>query len=311
MRAHRCLAGLLALAMSVGTGSVSAAEEAVPAFSRNGADTCLNCHNDAKVLSIFRTKHAQPQDPQSPFGHGQLQCEACHGPGGAHTARVKKGESRPPVIRFGSHAATPVDVQNGACLGCHKADMNAGWHGGAHDDNRVACVDCHRSHAEKDPVLVQASQPDVCGTCHQAQRMDHAKAFTHPLRQGQMSCTGCHSPHGTTAEFQLVRQNINETCATCHAEKRGPFLWEHAPVAEDCTLCHASHGSSQPGMLKQRGPLLCQQCHSQAGHPSFVQGSSALPGGAMPSSYLLGGNCLNCHSQIHGSNHPSGAALTR
>jgi hypothetical protein len=26
---------------------------------------------------------------------------------------------------------------------------------------------------------------------------------------------------------------------------------------------------------------------------------------------LLGGSCLNCHSQIHGSNHPSGAGFAR
>ena len=32
---------------------------------------------------------------------GQLQCEACHGPGGNHTKRVKKGETRPSMIRFG------------------------------------------------------------------------------------------------------------------------------------------------------------------------------------------------------------------
>ena len=125
-----------------------------------------------------------------------------------------------------------------------------------------------------------------------------------------MACTACHDPHGSTAEFLLARQNVNETCYACHAEKRGPFLWEHAPVAEDCTECHAQHGSSQPGMLKQRGPLLCQQCHSQAGHPSIVQGNAALSAGT-PSSYLLGANCLNCHAQIHGSNHPSGAFFTR
>jgi hypothetical protein len=26
---------------------------------------------------------------------------------------------------------------------------------------------------------------------------------------------------------------------------------------------------------------------------------------------LLGRNCMNCHPKIHGSNHPSGARLTR
>jgi len=35
-----------------------------------------------------------------------------------------------------------------------------------------------------------------------------------------------------------------------------------------------------------------------------------LPGGQR-SPYVLGQNCLNCHSQVHGSNHPSGSKLMR
>jgi hypothetical protein len=30
-------------------------------------------------------------------------------------------------------------------------------------------------------------------------------------------------------------------------------------------------------MVKLRGPLLCQSCHSQQGHPSFAYGPSSLP----------------------------------
>ena len=105
---------------------------------------------------------------------------------------------------------------------------------------------------------------------------------------------------------------MNQTCYTCHAEKRGPFLWEHAPAAEDCTLCHDPHGSVNPARLKKNPPLLCQQCHSIAGHPSVARTPAGLPGGAGGgSAFLLAGSCLNCHSQIHGSNHPSGVKLMR
>jgi mono/diheme cytochrome c family protein len=31
------------------------------AYSPQGADTCLGCHNDASVTGIFRTKHARPE----------------------------------------------------------------------------------------------------------------------------------------------------------------------------------------------------------------------------------------------------------
>jgi len=282
-----------------------------PSYSRGGADTCLGCHDDEVALAIFKGPHGTPGDAHSPFGHGQLQCEACHGPGGLHARKPAEGQKRPPVVRFGAGSDAPVTVQNGMCATCHQKEIGTGWHATAHAVNDVACSSCHRSHTDRDPVLKTASQPDVCGTCHQIARMDEHRAFAHPIDAGKMSCTGCHDVHGGSSDALLAHKTTNETCAACHADKRGPFVWEHAPVAEDCTTCHAPHGSIHPGMLKARGPMLCQSCHSETGHPSLAPtAASGLPGGQR-SPYVLGMNCLNCHSQVHGSNHPSGSKLMR
>ncbi len=287
--------------------TVSAAEGD---YSRKGADTCLSCHEGDMVLAVFRGRHAVPTDPNGPFGHGPLQCEACHGPSGDHSGRVRRGRERPPSIDFGTGAATPVETQNSMCMGCHQADTGFGWHGSEHDEN-TACADCHTSHAATDPVLVTSTQADVCFDCHQQQRTQSLKPYSHPVRQGKMACSDCHSTHGATAgEWQLAMQTINDTCFQCHADKRGPYLWEHAPVAEDCSNCHDPHGSNHPGMVKLRGPMLCQGCHSQAGHPSIAADEAGLPGGS-PSPFLLGQNCMNCHNAVHGSNHPSGSRLMR
>lgn len=283
-----------------------------PTFSKKGADTCLTCHDDAVTLAVFHGKHGQPTDARSPFGKGQLQCEACHGPGGDHTKRVKKGETRTPVIRFGRDSAAPVSVQNGQCLGCHEKSMAGTWHTGPHDAAKVSCASCHDSHVRKDAVLSRHAQADVCYTCHADIRVQFQKPYAHPVRQGKLACSDCHTPHGTTSDTQLIKATVNQTCYECHAEKRGPYLWEHEPAVENCALCHAPHGASNPGMLTARGPVLCQTCHSQQGHPSFAYGPSGLPGsGGPPTSALALGNCMNCHSQVHGSNHPSGATLTR
>jgi DmsE family decaheme c-type cytochrome len=279
-------------------------------YSKKGADTCLACHDEPELLGLFRSKHGVPSDPDSPFGHGQLQCEACHGPGGEHAGRVRRGQERPPVIVFGPDSITSVPDQNAMCVDCHQGDTGFAWHGSGHDDNTVACSDCHVSHAEDDPVLSSSTQADVCFDCHQQQRTETLKPYAHPIRQGNMACDGCHNTHGDAAELLLVRQNTNETCHDCHAEVRGPYLWEHAPVTEDCTSCHNPHGSNHPGMLSMRGPMLCQSCHSQSGHPSLPQDERGLPSG-VPSQYLLGQNCMNCHNQVHGSNHPSGSKLMR
>lgn len=125
-----------------------------------------------------------------------------------------------------------------------------------------------------------------------------------------MRCSDCHNPHGSTGPSLLARSNVNETCYRCHAEKRGPFLWEHAPVREDCSNCHEPHGSNHPSLLKNRGPYLCQQCHLAAFHPSTAYTANGLLGPS-PADQLLTRNCLNCHTEVHGSNHPSGPRFTR
>lgn len=284
-------------------------DEAVP-FSRRGADDCLRCHNDETVVDLFRTRHGNPNDSRSPFGEGQLQCEACHGPGGLHAGRVRRGEARPGVINFGSDADTPVAIQNDMCMSCHQGHVGIGWDVSPHGRDEVSCADCHQSHVARDPVSITSAQPEVCYTCHQDQRGAFFKRSAHPVRHGQMTCTGCHAPHESQSDALLIRPNLNETCYECHAEKRGPYLWEHAPVSEDCGNCHHPHGSNHEGILWKRGPLLCQQCHTQAGHPSVPFTTAGLPSGD-PSVFLLNGNCLNCHSQAHGSNHPSGANFIR
>ena len=125
-----------------------------------------------------------------------------------------------------------------------------------------------------------------------------------------MACSDCHRPHGDdslTDPFNAAA----ESCYGCHAEKRGPFLWEHAPATEDCTACHDPHGSNNPGMVSLRAPFLCQGCHTESGHPSIASTVDGLASGSAPSRFLLDRNCMNCHSQVHGTNHPSGSALMR
>jgi DmsE family decaheme c-type cytochrome len=305
--------GLAAALVLLAGGAIRAAAAdapaaAAPAYSASGADTCLVCHYGPQLMGLFRTAHARPNDPHGPFGHGGLQCEACHGPGGPHVKA--RGKQPAGIVDFGPHAAAPVARQNAMCLGCHRANAAHDWDASAHAANGVACAGCHTLHAAQDPVRTADGQIEVCAGCHQTQQTDLLKLSHHPLREGKMACTACHSPHGSTAPAQLVRNTTNETCTTCHAEFRGPFLWEHQPVTENCDNCHEPHGSAQPALLKVRTPFLCQQCHEGAGHPSVANTPQGLPGG-MPSAFLLAGGCINCHSQVHGSNHPSGRALMR
>ncbi|HTY50270.1 MAG TPA: DmsE family decaheme c-type cytochrome [Steroidobacteraceae bacterium] len=313
LRRASALLVLLACAGGAAGAAASPPAPAHPAYSQQGADTCLGCHSgDSTVMGIFRTPHARPNDPHGPFGHGGLQCESCHGPGGAHAQAMGQLAG---IIDFGPRAKAPVARQNAQCLACHQSNAAHDWASSPHAAAQVSCAACHRLHAPRDPMLTAATQIDTCTGCHQAQRTDLVKPYHHPLREGTMACTSCHSPHGSTAPAQLVRNTVNETCTSCHSELRGPFLWEHQPVTEDCDNCHQPHGSAQPALLKARPPFLCQSCHEGAGHPSVANTPAGLPGfpggGGMPSAFLLVGGCVNCHSQVHGSNSPSGQALMR
>jgi len=308
------------------TGAADTTQPAVSAveYTKKGADTCIKCHDeDAEypVFDIFKTKHGMIADARTPFAG--LQCEACHGPGvkgmlfmeqaleaGSHVGKVRPGEKRPPILNFGEKSDEPVEQQNRMCLACHAGDTHIEWPGSPHQAANVACANCHTVHAAQDPVLDKVTQPEVCFKCHQKERAEFLKPSNHPVRFGQVGCSDCHALHGSATSLMLNRPTVNETCYTCHAEKRGPFLWEHAPAAEDCTLCHTPHGSIHPALLTKRPPLLCQQCHSQFGHPSVSLTTAGLPGGT-PSGLLLAGSCTNCHTQVHGSNHPSGVKQMR
>jgi DmsE family decaheme c-type cytochrome len=296
---------LVLISLSVLPGILTAQE-----LTPKGADTCLMCHGgeNSGVMPIFKTSHGSRVDPDAPFA--SLQCESCHGPSNEHVAAKMKGQSTQVERSFGEHDEASVAEQNGACLECHQDHMSSGWFGSAHERTDVACVSCHVIHSERDQVFDPIEQQEVCFDCHPQTRSDIHKASGHPLRFGNMTCSDCHNVHDGNNDFLLKEENINDNCYSCHAEKRGPFLWEHAPVTEECTLCHQPHGSNHPAMLTRRPPLLCQQCHSAAGHPSVAYTSGDM-GDSTNSKFLLARSCMNCHPQVHGSNHPSGASGIR
>ena len=281
---------------------------------------CTACHNESwptPVLSIYQTKMGVKADPRTPG------CQTCHGPSEGH---LKQGPGTKPDVVFkkGAYAADDDKVRAGQCLACHSGKARTNWDGGQHQNNQVACNDCHQVHAPADRVLSKKTQTEVCFACHKEQRADIRKISAHPLATSavgsapKMACSDCHNPHGSAGPKLLKKNTVNETCWTCHAEKRGPFLWEHQPAVEDCTNCHTPHGSNLTPLLKTRPPFLCDECHdgphnSQAPYGTAVggiQGGGVAPGGN-PNSSATGRACMNCHVMIHGSNSPAGAFLHR
>jgi DmsE family decaheme c-type cytochrome len=293
-------------------------EEKAPEYSK-GVKQCLACHREGRELpahEIFFTTMGIKGDPDSPFAEGNHDCEACHGPSAHHIRKQSDGSRLPPTVTFS--ADEPAEKQNEVCMSCHEGEHLFHWQGSTHEIEGNACVDCHDVHAPNDAVLALETQPGVCYECHQEQRAQFLRQSRHPVQGetaamshvGLLSCTDCHQPHGGPGPALLTRNTINESCYDCHAEKRGPFLWEHAPVQEDCSNCHVPHGSNYENLLVGRQPYLCQQCHLANFHVSGVYSGTGIPPDG-DDQRMLGKQCLNCHVQIHGSNHPGGLSQTR
>ncbi len=269
---------------------------------------CAVCHKEL-YDNMAGSRHGASGDARTPWGKAgdgrNEMCTACHGKADEH---AKNPIEEKPETVFGK--TTLSEDKSVRCLACHQGGNRMHWAGAAHDRSGVACSDCHKVHAVKDQVLVQATQAGVCFTCHKEVRSAMMRVSAHPIRSGQLTCTSCHQPHGAESDKMVIKDTINDTCYTCHADKRGPFLWEHAPVRDSCVNCHSPHGTNNRPMLVARRPQLCQQCHIPTYHPATNYDGSSLPPNA-GSDKMLNFSCQNCHTKVHGSNHPSGGNLTR
>ena len=279
------------------------------ATSFGSINTCLDCHEDY-IKSFAKTKHARFYKKK--LGKSLVQsCESCHGPMSAHVAETDFDKKQSTTVSF--KAITPQQ-KNQICQQCHEKQVTLHWRGSAHEMANVSCDKCHYVMARKSKrrLSINEDSKKACFTCHRDKRSRMLRSAHMPLRENKMSCASCHNPHGSLAPDLLIKASLNETCYICHQEKRGPMLFEHAPVREDCSNCHDSHGSNHLSMLKLKQPYLCQTCHSNAFHPSELFDASQLPSGTGTSRRdILGKSCLNCHSRIHGTNHPSGARFMR
>lgn len=314
-RPRALAAGLGALLAWTGLVLWAAAEQpdSPPSAQADPSRACLMCHGENAPLpaaGIVHSSHA------ALFVEGGQGCTACHGSSREHLGLAEDGTRPPPDHSFGRD--DPSAGINAACSTCHAGQVAPHWQGSVHEFEELACTDCHSAHdAAGDPALDPARQAGVCFECHQRERAEFMRPSRHPVATGGfasdaglLSCSDCHDAHGSATVAELNRMTLNETCYECHAELRGPFLWEHAPVREDCSSCHLPHGAIHDALLRQRPPQLCQQCHLAQYHPSTVRSGTGLPPlGADPN--LLGQSCMNCHTAVHGSNHPSSPGFTR
>ncbi len=296
------------VAAAAQTPAPPAAQNPPPADANGyvGSNACRTCHADL-FLNFYKNSHfkslASGKEPPERTG-----CEGCHGPGKAHL-EARGGKT---TIPHAFSLMTPKAVLED-CLGCHAKDLNrVNIRRSEHTQHDVACTSCHSIHHSSTPkYLLAKQQREVCYGCHATVRAQFQMPFKHRVNEGFMECSDCHNPHGSFAPTWrmgqrplMVDQTGNETaCVKCHADKRGPFVFEHAPVrVEGCETCHQPHGSTNARLLRRPVVFtLCLECHNGSG--------SGLTGDGNPLQSsrhnLLDPKfqkCTACHVRIHGSN---------
>jgi DmsE family decaheme c-type cytochrome len=294
----------LCLAVPAGAGSDTktkqdkkAAKSAQPDDESKyvGAETCKTCHEDM-FKNFEKTPHWKTSYDTN-RGAAYQGCESCHGPGKDH---VEGGGDKTKIFRFQNVSSADVSER---CLKCHVyGEEHSNFGRSAHNTNDVSCVECHSPHNAGEPqYLLKTKQPELCYTCHLDKRSQFNKPFRHRVNEGLVKCTDCHNQHGGFLTRQLRATSSQDVvCFKCHAEKSGPFVYEHHPVkTEGCVACHTPHGSPNPRLLKRsQVNLLCLECHTLT-----LGDESGTPG--LPSFHNQAQkyqSCTLCHTQIHGSN---------
>jgi predicted CXXCH cytochrome family protein len=288
---------------------------------------CVECHKEAHASWVNSPHALFLNDPSRPVD--RRGCQSCHGPGGPHVSHLKDEDE--PYKYIISYTKTKPAESAAACLRCHDDTMTqAHWRRTGHARAGVTCTGCHQLHwpdrlgkeyekpadsedkdkstgkvtgssktlqspvytAAPDPKsLLKASEAALCGQCHKKQTAEFRNNFHHPIPEGRMVCSDCHTVHPTRNTEGHVRTN-KQNCVRCHADVAGPFVFEHEPVSdlagEGCMECHRPHGSHNPKLLSTFSRGQCNQCHSDKGNNHFP-GRTCWQSG--------------CHEAVHGSNH--------
>lgn len=291
----------------------TAPSQAQKIFARAKADDfmgdsgCNDCHS--KTVEAFHGSghEAFMKNPKAPLE--KQGCEGCHGAGSIHQA-----DENPEVIAFRS--MTPKE-SSAACLRCHESTLSERhWKLSSHSQADLSCVSCHQIHPDSEPnwvtrsgkappqnpkavvhvariqpkALLMADEMTLCGQCHASEVAKFRLPSHHPVPEGNMVCSDCHTVHPSKAAKGKVA-HTKENCVTCHSQFEGPFAFEHDPVAgngaDGCMECHKPHGSGNPKMLKAFSRGLCAQCHTEK-----------------LGSHYPGRTCWSagCHVASHGSN---------
>jgi len=291
---------------------------------------CMDCHGkkDLKIVMADGTEKSMFVDVEE-FEHSihkekRIACVKCH-----VTVRFDHKDPAKPTCQV--QGEVKVD-----CSICHADQQNkfdASTHGmlvAKNDPNAPRCTDCHGQHNimsrnyQESPIFAR-NVPELCAKCHregekaalryQGKQHEiikhykmsiHGKGLTESGLMVSATCTNCHTAHSilpaNNPQSSVYRDNVLDTCATCHLGIAQKFKQSiHSPQVSQtdkklpvCIDCHSSHSIKRVDQASFRNLILeeCGTCHQHETETYFdtYHGKASL---------LTGGEktakCSDCH----------------
>jgi hypothetical protein len=178
--------------------------------------SCLRCHFSGIQPPAKGTANRYPMPP---FSHAGVSCEACHGPGAAHT---KGGAIVNP-------AKLDPTRRDDVCMQCHlegrAAVERAGRHAYRFRPGELLSDYVHYF------VFADDQRPGL-GAVGQFEAL--AQSVCKKKSGDTMSCTSCHDPHYEPSPAERVSY-YREKCLACHGVRFGTT---HRASQPDCSACH-------------------------------------------------------------------------
>ncbi|MBE0570058.1 MAG: hypothetical protein IH618_00815 [Ignavibacteriaceae bacterium] len=280
---------------------------------------CLRCHDDPNLKASDDGRSLFVNyDEVKGSRHTGISCAQCH-------TEVNVSKKR-----------ACETIQNKVdCSSCHAEigkDYSISMHGtlsAKQDQNAPTCLECHGTHGtlgRKDPKspTFATNIPNLCGNCHREGEkaavrysgsekniVNHYTESIHGkglLKSGltvTATCTDCHTAHKelphTNPESSINRNNISNTCGTCHHGIEEQFENSiHSPLLSDtdkqlpvCFDCHSAHEIKRADTEGFKLEIMsqCGRCHEKIADSYF----DTYHGKVSQLGYTKTAKCYDCH----------------
>jgi predicted CXXCH cytochrome family protein len=271
---------------------------------------CVACHADkSKVAESLVVAGFD----KSSHGKNELTCMSCH-----FRADYKADDNSLCLkchTALAAKAGLPYrkDLVTKACSDCHTDAFlfkpNLRWrHPYLSHHADLACTRCHAPHGSDRRADLVQNPPALCYACHKDVSNQFVRMSHHPINEGRISCSDCHSIHSpdwAQLRYQDFRfygapqfrfpdpERYNQACLKCHNYLLLTGLGVSGFSIKNTENLHQVH--------LDRAYAACTDCHVPHGSQwTHLMADTADNGALIYVQRGTGGSCtVICHSFVH------------